>query len=126
MQPARFHALRDRTLAAVDRTFAEPVRLVFMANGSPDQDRQARNIEAVLRAATSKETMVSGGRDRDWNSRITAQRAELHIDRIANPDLAFRNGDRVKALSRLGGPWFEVLAVDDRGSDRLILQLGEV
>lgn len=125
MLAARFHVLRDRTLAAVDRTFAEPVRLSFFKAGAIDPDRPAVEIEAVLRTGGGEETMVSGGRDRDWRSRITAQRSELHIDRAKYPHLVARQGDKVRALARPGQPWLEVLAVDDRGSSRLVLQLGE-
>jgi len=126
MQPARYHQLRDRALAAVDHVFAEPVRLSFLKDGAVDPSRSMVEIEAVLRVGGGKETMVSGGRDRDWRSRITAQRAELHIDRAKYPDIVSRRGDRIKALARPGEPWFEVLEVDDRGMSRLILQLGEV
>lgn len=125
MLAARFHALRDRTLGAVDQAFAEPVRLSFFKGGALDASRPAVDIEGCLRVGGGKETMVSGGRDRDWRSRITAQRAELHIDRAKYPSLVTRQGDKVRALARPGQPWFEVLAVDDRGSSRLVLQLGE-
>ena len=76
MLTARFHALRDRALAAVDRTFAEPVRLSFLKNGAPDPARPMREIEAVLRVGGGKETSVSGGMDQNWRSRIQAGRAE--------------------------------------------------
>ncbi|CAM5576966.1 hypothetical protein MAUB1S_09705 [Mycolicibacterium aubagnense] len=127
MLSARFHALRDRTLAAVDRAFAEPVRLSFFKDGALDPSRPAIEIEAVLRTGGGKETMVSGNRsDKDWRSRIAAQRGELHIDRARYPVLVVRQGDKVKALARPGEPWSEVLAVEDRGLSRLVLQLGEV
>lgn len=126
MLPARYHQLRDRALTAVDRVFAEPVRLSFLKDGAVDPTRPMVEIEAILRVGGGKETMVSGGRDRDWRSRITAQRAELHIDRAKYPNIVSRQGDRIKALARPGEPWFEVLGVDDRGLSRLILQLGEV
>jgi hypothetical protein len=125
MLPARFHALRDRTLAAVDQVLAEPVRLSFLKDGVVDADRPIIEIEAVLRAGGGKETMVSGNRDKDWRSKIEAQRAELHIDRTKYSSIVVRSGDKVKALSRPGEPWFEVLATEDRGMGRLVLQLGE-
>lgn len=126
MLSARFHALRDRTLAAVDQTLAEPVRLSFLKDGAVDPARAAVEIEALLRVGGGKETSVSGGRDRDWRTNIVAQKAELHVDRAKYPDITCRPGDRVKALARPGQPWFEVLAVEDRGSSRYVLQLGEV
>jgi hypothetical protein len=126
MLAARFQALRDRTIAAVDRTFAESVTLSFLKNGVVDADRPAVQIEAVLRSGDGQENMVSGGRDRDWRSRVEGQRSQLHIDRAVYPDIVVRKGDKVRALARPGQPWFEVLTVEDRGHTRLVLHLGEV
>ena len=125
MLTARFHKLRDRALAAVDETFAEKVRLSFMKNGQPDPARPMREIEAPLRVGGGKESSVSGGTDQAWRTRLQAQRGELHIDRAKYPDLKFIKNDRVRALSRPGEPWFEVLAVDDRLATRLVVHLGE-
>lgn len=126
MKAARYHALRDRVLADNDKVHAEPVWLKFNKGGVADPARSAIEIEAVLRVGGGKETAASGNRiDAAWRTRITAQRAELHIDRAKYPDIVAMKGDEVKALSRPGEPWFEVLAVDDRGMTRLVLQLGE-
>lgn len=125
MLPARFHSLRDRVLATVDSVFAEPVRLKFNRGGVVDPSRTAVDIEAVLRVGGGKETNATGGYAQSWRARINAQRGELHIDRARYPGIVARVGDEVKALSRPGEPWFEVLAVDDRGETRLVLQLGE-
>lgn len=126
MLPARYHALRDRVLAQVDNTFAEPVRLSFMKDSVIDPDRPMVEIDAILRVGGGKETSVTGGATQSWRTQIAAQRAELHIDRAKHSTIVAKPGDRVKALSRQGEPWFEVLAVDDRGMSRLVLQLGEV
>ncbi|WP_234186419.1 hypothetical protein [Shinella sp. NM-101] len=125
MLAARFHQLRDRTLAEVDRFRAEPVKLSFFKDGALDPDRPAREIEAILRADAGRDASVSGGTDRDWRSRVSSQRSELHVDRAKYPDIAFKRGDKVKALARPGEPWFEVLSVDDRSEPRLILTMGE-
>lgn len=126
MRPARYHALRDRVLAVNDRVHAEPVLLRFTKGGTSDPSRPEMEIEAILRVGGGKETAASGNRtDAAWRTRIAAQRAELHIDRAAWPDITAKVGDEVCALSRIGQPWFEVLAVDDRGMTRLVLQLGE-
>lgn len=125
MLPARFHTLRDHVMAQVDHVFAEPVGLKFNKNKRADPDRPAVVIEAVLRVGGGKETNFSGGLAKSWRTRITAQHAELHINRTANPDLVVKTGDEVRALARPGQPWFEVLAIDDRGETRLVLQLGE-
>lgn len=126
MKPARYHALRDRVVATVDHVFAEPVLLKFNLSGKSDPARPAAEIEAVLRVGGGKETAASGNRtDASWRTRITAQRAELHIDRTKYPAIEVKPGDEVCAQSRAGEPWFDVLAVDDRGMSRLVLQLGE-
>ena len=126
MLSARYHALRDRVVASVDQVFAEPVLLKSNKGGAADDDRPAIEIEAVLRVGGGKETAASGNRiDAAWRTRISAQRAELHIDRTKYPDIKSVPGDEVRSLARPGEPWFEVLAVDDRGLSRLVLQLGE-
>lgn len=125
MLSARYHRLRDRTISAVDRSFAEPVRLSFLKNGVPDPARTNVEIEAVLRVGGGKTTSVAGAASSSWRTRISAQKAELHIDRTKYPNLVVRPQDKVRALARQGQPWFEVSAIDDRGSSRLVLQLGE-
>lgn len=106
--------------------FAEPVLLKFNLGGVTDPARPSVEIEAVLRVGGGKETAASGNRiDASWRTRITAQRAELHIDRTKYPAIEVKPGDEVCAQSRAGEPWFDVLAVDDRGMSRLVLQLGE-
>lgn len=126
MLQARFHRLRDRAMAINDRMFAEPVYLKFRDQGTDDPARPPVIIEAILRVGGGEEAAVSGLRvDASWQTRISAQPAKLHIDRKAHPGLEFRQGDEVRALSRQGQPWFGVLAVDDRGETRLVLQLGE-
>lgn len=126
MLAARFHQLRNRTLAEVDRFRAEPVKLSFFNDGALDPSRPAKDIEAILRADAGKDALVSGGSDRDWRSRVAAQASELHIDRAKYPGIALKKGDKVKALARPGQPWFEVLSIDDRSEPRLVLKLGEL
>lgn len=126
MQPARYHSVRDEILAGVDDVFAEPVLLKFNKGGTSDPSRPSIEIEAILRVGDGKESSASGNTTSAvWRTRITAGRSELHIDRAKYPDLKFDDGDEVRALSRIGEPWFEVLGVDDRGMTRLVLQLGE-
>ena len=125
MHSARYHSLRDRVVAQVDRVFAEPVRLSFMKDGKLDPDRAMVDIEAVLRTDKAVSASPSGGRDRGWQQRVSSQPAQLHIDRLAYPNLVVRPYDKVQARARPGEPWFEVLSVDDRGMSRLVLNLGE-
>ena len=122
---ARFHGLRDKVLAGVDHVFAEPVRLSFFRSGVLDPSRPAIEIEAVLRVGEGKTTNVSGGNAASWRTRIVADKAQLHIDRVKYTDLVVRTGDKVKALSRPGEFWFEVADVDDRSHTRLVLNLNE-
>lgn len=125
MLPARFHRLRDRSMAVNDKTFAEPVRLSFFtSDGYLDPTRLAREIEAILRVGGGSTTAV-GGMGSAWRVRINAQKAELHIDRTVYPDLVVRSRDKVRALARPGQPWFEVSTIDDRTDGRLVLLLGE-
>lgn len=122
---ARFHELRDKVLATVDFKFAEPVRLSFFKSGVLDPSRPAVEIEAVLRVGEGKNTSVSGGNSMSWRTRIVADKAQLHIDRAAYTGPQPKTGDKVKALSRWGEPWFEVADVDDRSHTRLVLNLNE-
>ena len=126
---ARFHELRDKVLAGVDHVFAEPVRLSFLKSGALDPSRPAIEIEAVLRVGEGKTTSVSNDGSRGWRSRIVADKAQLHIDRVKYPALVVPNTTsektKVRALSRHGQPWFEVADVDDRSHTRLVLNLNE-
>lgn len=121
---ARFHTLRDRVVAAVDKTFAEPVKLSFLKKEEVDPARPSVEIEAVLRVGGGEETGMNGGYGATWRTRLAAEKAELHIDRASYRGPLPERGDRVQALSRHGKPWFEVLRVDDRGEARLVLELG--
>jgi len=121
---ARFHDVRDRVLAAVDRRFAEPVRLSFMKAGVVDPGRAMVEIEAILRVAGDASAItLKGSSGGGWAPIIEAGKAELHIDRATYSGPSLRTGDRVKALSRQGEPWFEVASVDDRTQGRLVVKL---
>ncbi|MGY6709711.1 MAG: hypothetical protein ACXIVF_15435 [Rhizobiaceae bacterium] len=126
MIPARFHGLRDRMIAQVDQVLAAPVRLSFMKEGEIDPDRATVEIEAVLRNGNPANTNMTGGMAQRWSVRIDAAKAVLAIDRAKYPDIVLREGDRVRALSLPGQPWFDVLGVDDRSHTRLYVALGEL
>lgn len=118
--------IRQRTLAAVDRVFAETVLLAPQKQGRADPDRQPIEIRAPLRVGGGEQTNVSGGQAESWRTQLASGKAELHIDRATYTGPILRGKDRVRALDRAGQPWFEVLRVDDRGDTRLVLELGEV
>ena len=118
--------LRAMALAAVDEAFAETVRLSFLKSGAADPARPARDIQAVLRVGEGKISNIAGGSGSTWRTRLIADKAELHINRTTYAGPVIAVGDRVRATSRPGSPWFEVGGIDDRGDTRLVLQLNEV
>lgn len=124
MTSARFHELRDELFAAVDDEFAELVLLAFKKDGRADPERPDIEIEAVLRTDEEMSTHITGGKDKNWNSEVSAHLSELSIDRAAYGHISIRKGDLIRALSRHGQPWFEVLFVDDRSHRRLAVKLG--
>lgn len=126
MESAPYHSIRDKIIAAGDSVFAEPLRIAPQKAGAADPDRAAVEINAVLRTAGGKPAAVSVGRDRDWEMKQAGQKAFLAINRTTYPDIVIKRGDKVRALSRPGKPWFEILYIDDRGHRRLIAHLGEV
>lgn len=122
---ARFHELRNRTVAGVDHVFAEPVKLSFLSKGEVDLARTSIEIEAILRIGGERETSVSGEFRSKSSVKVSAAPAQLFIDASTYAGPVIRVGDAVRALARNGQPWFEVLHVSDRGETRIILSLGE-
>ncbi len=120
-----FHQTRDAVLAAVDRVFAEPIKISFMRSGQPDASKPAVVIKAVLRVGGGEQTSIAGSLGQSWRTQLAAGKGELHIDRRSYTGPAILKGDAAQASSRPGQPWFEVLRVDDRGETRLVLELGE-
>lgn len=125
-ESARFHGIRDRVVAGADYVFAEKVQLKFLKNGKVDPAREAVEIEAILRVGQGESTNLTGGVARNWHARIKAGKAQLHIDRATYEGPELLKEDKVRAITRPGSPWFQVLEVDDRSHTRLVLQLGEV
>lgn len=122
---ANYQSIRERTTRAVDAVMAETVKQFPLKNGKADPSRQVYEFQAVLRTGGTRNTSLSGGVARDWMVRIAAGKAQLHIDRVANPDVKIAVGDKIQATSRAGSPWFEVLELDDRGHSRLVVELGQ-
>jgi hypothetical protein len=115
---ARYHTLRDRTVAAVDRVFAEPIRIIWK------DERVPVDIEAVLRTAAQVAQSMAGGRGQAWNVEISGASGLLYIDRARYPDILPGRGDEIKAPAR-GDAYFEVLRTDTRNPTRLICHLAE-
>ena len=123
---ARFHAVRDRVLAATDKAFAEPVRLLFMSGNGPDPNRAAIEIDCVVRVGGEDVANPTGGFAQTWASRIAAGKAEAHINSATYAGPMPRKGDKIVALSRPGEPAWSVSHVNDRDQSRLILALSQI
>lgn len=123
--PAPFHALRDQAIAAVDAVMAEELRLLFLdGQGRADTTRANASVKGVLRVGGGDVRTPTTGRA--WASRIAAGEAALYLSRAAyGATPALRKGDKVKAVERAGAPLFEVMRVDDRRHDRIVVHLGE-
>jgi hypothetical protein len=122
-------ALRDRTVAAVDRVHGELVRIVpkgkedQFTGSSDDAERLAIEIVAKLHRenATGRDLGFRGDRNR---ALIASGTSHLYIDRAKLPaDYAVRKGDVIVALERNGNPEFRIVLVDDRSLARLVLNL---
>lgn len=121
--PAPFHALRDQAIAAVDAVMAEEVQLLFLdAQGRADTSRTNAIVKGVLRVSSNDVRTPTKGDA--WASRIAAGEAALYLARPTYGS-ALRKGDKVKAVERAGGPIFEVMRVDDRRHDRIVVHMGE-
>ena len=122
---ANYQSIRERTTRAVDAVMAETVKLFPLKKGAPDPSRQVYEFQAVLRTGGTKNNSMSGGVGRDWMVRIAAGKAQLHVDRVANPQIILEVGDKIQAISRADSPRFEILEIDDRGHSRLVAELGQ-
>ena len=107
-----------------DDDFAEALLLSAMMNGAqPDTTRGQTPFRAVLRTGGGEERNLAGGYAQSWRTRIASDKAQLHIDIAAYPDLVIKQHDKVRALDRRGRPWFSIARIDDRDAPRLILEL---
>jgi len=122
--PARFHKYRDKVVSSGDKLFSETVLICHLKNGIKDTDRENIKIEAVLRVFETETSGLDGGRNKNWPSRVSANKAELYIDINNYSEIDIRTGDKIRAISRNGAPWFEVLSPATRGHTRLIYSLG--
>ena len=122
---ANYAAIRDRVLGSVDRVMAEKVELFFHKNGAVDPARDKTEATAVLRTGHSAANNMTGGKNRQWKSKVAATGGTLGINRSVYTGPLPVKGDRIRAVERLGKPFFEVLFVDDRSHTRLVLILGD-
>lgn len=118
--------LRDIVVAGNDGEFAEEISLKFLAEGKADPTRENTSIVAPLRTNPVHARGFSHGQSDDRSSQIDVQGAVLKVDRTVYPDLDIRDGDKVRAITRPGQPWFVVKSVDRRHHVRLIVHLGAI
>lgn len=119
-------SLRDELTEAVDDTLSEVVRLLPLAAGVTDPDRDKVEFIAVLRTGDRRAERSTFGRGNDARVGVLAGGGTLRIDRTVNATLQVRKGDKIVAIERAGPPVFEVRSVDDRSHVRLICELGDV
>jgi hypothetical protein len=118
-----WRALEAATDAIVVRAFAEPVRLSFMKNGSPDPARPLQNIDAVVHHPNADGAVSIGN---GMITTLSTSGAALVIERAEYPDIVLKTGDRVRASSATGSyAWYEVANVSDRFSSILVAELNE-
>jgi len=125
MAAAQYASIRDRVLAAVDKTFAETVEIKFLDGGKADPDRANTEVVAPLRTGNIAAKNLSGGVSQKWKAKVAAAGGTLSINRATYTGPKPQKGDKIKAIERQGKPFFEVLAIDDRSHTRLVLILGD-
>lgn len=121
MLSARFHKLRTRSVKAIDWVFAESV---FVMPKRSKDEADGFMLEAPLRTDAREMDSLSGARGQGWNAQIAGVTAALYVD--INLGVEINEGDRVKALSLTGQPWFEVAFVDKRNHARHIAHLRQL
>ena len=107
----------------VGNAFAESVRLSFLKNGAVDPTRPAVDIVAQLHVGGDDSSSMEGGRGDGYRSRLAAGTGELFIDRNRYTGNLPKVGDRVRANSRRGTPWFEVSMVGDHDTSLAVITL---
>ncbi|WP_375261851.1 hypothetical protein [Palleronia sp.] len=123
--PPKFHQYRDMAIKAVDGVMAETLRHYPLNKGEADATRTRTDLQGVLRTGNADEKNVAGT-STSWGSRIVSGKARAHFSRVAYPELAIRDGDKLRAMDRAGQPWFSVSSIDDRNHGRLIAELNEI
>lgn len=123
---ANLSLIRKQTSQQNDALFGEEVKLVFLDRGAVDKTRPQRIIIAVLTLAEDIIKTANGSTSSEpWHVPIAVNPGRLSIDRKKYPGLVIRQGDKVRAISRQGQPWFKVSSVDERARQRLYINLGQ-
>ena len=123
---ASLDRIREITTKINDKYFAEKILISFFTNGAVDKTREKIEIEAILTIGNETAKKPDGGMTGGvWHVPVAAAPTKLAIDRQKYPNLTLHTGDKVRAVSRVGKPWFKVATVADRGRDRLYATLTE-
>lgn len=116
---------------ALDRVFAETIRLIPMraggyAAGNPDPDRAGRQVAAIITETPARMRTVENSVGRDFDRTVVTADTMASIDQARLGAEWPKVGDLVIAVDRLDTPSFEVTAVESDGLARALLSLVRV
>lgn len=120
-----FQELRAELMEEVDEVWSDRIQLLPLEGGKPDQAREKSEFDAILRTGERQEERANFGSRNAAPPGVNAGGGVLRVNRVANPDLVIRQGDKIVAPERPGEPLFLVLHVDDRSHLRLVCKLGD-
>ena len=112
------------TIEAVDSQLAEAIEHFPLRNNSTDPDRARSTLTGVLRVGLSKPRNAAGGNSGSWSGRISSGTAEAHINAVSAALPVIRQHDKLRAIDRIGQPFFEIVDITDRQDGRIVLHLG--
>jgi hypothetical protein len=113
---------------ALDRVFAETIRLVPMLAGGytaplVDPDRAERLVPAIISETPERKHTVRNAVGRDFDPAIVLADTVASIDSARLGGDLPRPGDRVIAVDRPEAPAFEITVVESDGLARVLLSL---
>ena len=117
--------IKNQTLAINDDLWGEQLLLCCMKNNIVDSERQEAEIRGILRVDEENSQKADGGKSNSWHVGFNGTSTTLFINRAAWPDIIIKKGDKIRAFTRHGSPWFIVISVNDRDDYRLKVELGE-
>lgn len=118
-----WRALEQQVDRTINAAFGETVRLAFFKKGLVDTDRPAVEVRAILHVGGNDSISSFGD---GMRTRLAQGKAELFIERATYAGLVIRTDDKVRALTRIGQPWFMVSSVNDRDTSLLTVSLNEM
>lgn len=95
-----------------------------MRGGVRDPERPQHEFEAPLRTGAGKARAPEGGGGKAWTTEVASGLTTVRIDLRTYTGPEFRQGDRIRDLTVEDG-LYEVARIDDRDSNRLVLELNE-